>query len=69
MASPPDPTRGHCEGREMNAAGQGPGRRPAEAEGADTRGLDLSEKGTRDGERISLNRRLFVKFTAYGGLR
>ena len=27
---------------------------------------DLAEKGTRDGERISLDRRLFVKFTACG---
>ncbi len=30
---------------------------------------DLAEKGTRDGERISLDRRLFVKFTACGGCR
>jgi hypothetical protein len=28
--------------------------------------LDLSEKGLRDGEVISLNRRLFMKFTAFG---
>ena len=28
---------------------------------------DLSEKGTRDGARISLDRRLFVKFQAFGG--
>ena len=30
---------------------------------------DLGEKGTREGERISLDRRLFVKFTAFGGCR
>ena len=30
---------------------------------------DLAEKGTRDGERISLDRRLFVKFTACGSCR
>ena len=30
---------------------------------------DLAEKGTRDGERISLDRRLFVKFTAWGNCR
>ena len=30
---------------------------------------DLAEKGTRDGERISLDRRLFVKFTACGRCR
>jgi chlorite dismutase len=29
--------------------------------------LDLSEKGTRDGQPISLDRRLFMKFTAIGG--
>lgn len=29
--------------------------------------LDLSEKGTKGGERISLDRRLFMKFTAFGG--
>ena len=28
--------------------------------------LDLSEKGMRRGEQISLNRRLFMKFTAFG---
>ena len=28
--------------------------------------MDLSEKGRRDGEPISLNRRLFMKFTAFG---
>ncbi|MCY4453007.1 MAG: chlorite dismutase family protein [Immundisolibacterales bacterium] len=28
---------------------------------------DLSEKGTRDGGRTSLDRRLFLKFTAFGG--
>ena len=30
---------------------------------------DLAEKGTRDGEPISLDRRLFVKFTAFGSCR
>lgn len=30
---------------------------------------DLAEKGARDGERISLDRRLFVKFAAWGGCR
>ena len=30
---------------------------------------DLAEKGIRDGERISLDRRLFVKFTAWGSCR
>ncbi len=30
---------------------------------------DLAEKGFRDGERISLDRRLFVKFTAFGNCR
>jgi len=30
---------------------------------------DLREKGTRDGERIALDRRLFVKFTACGSCR
>ncbi len=29
--------------------------------------LDLSEKGRKDGEPISLDRRLFMKFTAFGG--
>jgi chlorite dismutase len=29
-------------------------------------GVDLSEKGTRDGKQISLDRRLFMKFTAFG---
>jgi hypothetical protein len=29
--------------------------------------LDLSEKGRRDGKVISLDRRLFMKFTAFGG--
>jgi len=29
--------------------------------------LDLSEKGMRDGQPISLDRRLFMKFTAFGG--
>jgi chlorite dismutase len=29
--------------------------------------LDLSEKGRRDGHEISLDRRLFMKFTAFGG--
>ena len=33
---------------------------------AEPAGPDLAEKGTRDGERISLDRRLFVKFTACG---
>ena len=31
--------------------------------------LDLSEKGRNKGEVISLNRRLFMKFTAFGGCR
>jgi hypothetical protein len=31
--------------------------------------LDLSEKGRRAGEVISLDRRLFMKFTAFGGCR
>ena len=39
------------------------GRSPDGAAGAPP---DLSEKGTRDGERISLDGRLFVKFTAFG---
>ena len=30
---------------------------------------DLAEKGARDGERVSLDRRLFVKFTAWGRCR
>ena len=30
---------------------------------------DLAEKGTRDGERTSLDRRLFVNFTAWGSCR
>lgn len=29
--------------------------------------LDLSEKGLKDGQSISLDRRLFMKFTAFGG--
>ena len=29
--------------------------------------MDLSEKGRRDGAPISLDRRLFIKFTAFGG--
>ena len=29
--------------------------------------LDLSEKGQRNGQQISLDRRLFMKFTAFGG--
>jgi hypothetical protein len=33
------------------------------------RPLDLSEKGLRDGEQTSLDRRLFMKFTAFGGCR
>jgi chlorite dismutase len=37
----------------------------APAPGADL--LDLSEKGRRNGEIISLDRRLFMKFTAFGG--
>ena len=45
----------------------GPGRKgPGEPEGGGASGLDLAEKGVRDGERIRLDRRLFVKFTAYG---
>ena len=31
--------------------------------------LDLSEKGRRDGQQISLDRRLFMKFTAFGQCR
>lgn len=34
--------------------------------GEQASGVDLSEKGTKDGESISLNRRLFIKFTAFG---
>lgn len=39
---------------------------PAGSGSAAGRGLDLAEKGLRDAERIRLDRRLFVKFTAYG---
>ena len=42
------------------------GKRPQETRSGGASGLDLAEKGRRDGERISLDRRLFVKFTAYG---
>ena len=31
--------------------------------------LDISEKGRKDGRQISLDRRLFMKFTAFGGCR
>jgi chlorite dismutase len=42
--------------------------RPAAGEAADdTKPLDLAEKGRRGGEVISLDRRLFMKFTAFGG--
>jgi chlorite dismutase len=34
---------------------------------ARTEGLDLSEKGLKDGQPVSLNRRLFMKFTAFTG--
>jgi chlorite dismutase len=44
----------------MNAKSEKP------ATPADTGPLDLSEKGRRDGEPISLDRRLFMKFTAFG---
>lgn len=36
---------------------------------AETPPLDLSEKGLLRGQPISLNRRLFMKFTAFGGCR
>ena len=39
------------------------------AQGAAPGPLDLSEKGLRKGEVISLNRRLFMKFTAFGECR
>ena len=38
----------------------------ASANPSDETGVDLSEKGTKDGKQISLDRRLFMKFTAYG---
>jgi chlorite dismutase len=42
--------------------------RPAANDAADdTRPLDLAEKGRRGGEVTSLDRRLFMKFTAFGG--
>ena len=42
--------------------------RPAATDAADdTQPLDLAEKGRRGGQVISLNRRLFMKFTAFGG--
>ncbi len=34
---------------------------------ARTEGLDLSEKGLKDGQPVSLDRRLFMKFTAFTG--
>ncbi len=37
------------------------------SEAAEPARLDLSEKGRKDGEQISLDRRLFMKFTAFGG--
>jgi chlorite dismutase len=37
--------------------------------GAEPVPLDLSEKGLRAGQPISLDRRLFMKFTAFGGCR
>jgi chlorite dismutase len=42
--------------------------RPAASEATDeTEALDLAEKGRRGGQVISLDRRLFMKFTAFGG--
>jgi chlorite dismutase len=42
--------------------------RPAATASADdTKPLELAEKGRRGGEVISLDRRLFMKFTAFGG--
>ena len=42
--------------------------RPAAADAADdTKPLDLAEKGRRGGQEIALDRRLFMKFTAFGG--
>lgn len=40
--------------------------KPTEA-ADDTKPLDLAEKGRRGGEAIALDRRLFMKFTAFGG--
>ena len=54
---------GHGRG---NRNGNGSGTEPEEPEGGGASGLDLAERGLREGERISLDRRLFVKFTAYG---
>jgi chlorite dismutase len=41
--------------------------RPAAADVDDTQPLDLAEKGRRGGQVTSLDRRLFMKFTAFGG--
>ena len=42
--------------------------RPAATDAADdTKPLDLAEKGRRGGQEIALDRRLFMKFTAFGG--
>ena len=42
--------------------------RPAATETADdAQPLDLAEKGRRGGQEIALDRRLFMKFTAFGG--
>lgn len=54
---------------DQNAAPAGaaaPGR-PATAPPAERERLDLSEKGRRNGEVIALDRRLFMKFTAFTG--
>jgi chlorite dismutase len=40
--------------------------RPAATEADDTKPLDLAEKGRRGGQEIALDRRLFMKFTAFG---
>jgi Chlorite dismutase len=51
-------------GPAQSDAAQPAGQRPV-----DTGPLDLSEKGLRNGQVISLDRRLFMKFTAFGGCR
>jgi chlorite dismutase len=41
--------------------------RPAVDAADDTKPLDLAERGRRAGQEIALDRRLFMKFTAFGG--
>jgi chlorite dismutase len=59
-ASSTDPSKGAAAVSEDASTAD-----PAAA--AQSASLDLSEKGLRNGKPISLNRRLFMKFTAFGG--